>query len=155
MAGKKLNGNVVCVVQPSDIALDADLKKTAEDSRDQMIAGMKTFAISDAIRSVWSFIQRCNRYVEETAPWNLAKESAGERRFAEVMFNLVESLRWIGVMIFPFVPETSQKLFDQIGLGRDYAGKARLQDLSWSKACKEFQVSKKEPLFPRLERPSA
>jgi len=55
-------------------------------------------------------------------------------------------------MIFPYIPDTSEKLFDQLGLSADYIKKVTLRDLAWAEECREFQVKKKDPLFPSLEK---
>ena len=152
LAEKKLQGKVVCYAEAGEEALDKDVRETAERSLREMIVHMETYNIDGALKSVWSFVQRCNRYMEETAPWSLSKDPLMEKRLSDIIYNLIESLRWIGLMIFPFIPSTSGKLFDQLGLGADYIGKVILKDLSWSKECKQFHVRKKDALFPRLEK---
>lgn len=151
LAEKKLQGMVKRKETASD-ALDNDLKKSAESALNQLIFSMESFAIHEAVRSAWDFIQRCNRYIEETAPWALMKDPSRQERFEEVIYNLVESLRWIGGMIFPFVPSTSERLFEQLGLGAGYVKKIVLKDFSWDAGPDVYHVVKKDPLFPRLEK---
>ena len=79
------------------------------------------FRMSDAVEAVVSIAKRCNKYIDETMPWALAKNEDDKPRLATVMYNLIEGIRILAVMLSPFMPETSEKIFEQIGVSiRDY-----------------------------------
>jgi methionyl-tRNA synthetase len=152
MAEKNLMGRVALQGKGTAEEIDKDIIDKAVQARDRMISSMEAFAIDDAIKAVWSFIQRCNRYMEETAPWKIQKDPLKKDRFEQVLYTMMESLRWIGLMICPFIPKTSEKLFAQIGLSEDYCSTAALKELKWAEPHKEYLAQKKEPLFLRLEK---
>ena len=79
------------------------------------------FRMSDAVEAVVSIAKRCNKYIDETMPWALAKNEEDRPRLATVMYNLIEGIRILAVMLSPFMPETSEKIFEQIGVSiKDY-----------------------------------
>ena len=75
---------------------------------------MNQFRVADALEVIMNVARRSNKYIDETAPWTLAKEEANRPRLQTVLYNLLESIRFIGVMISPFLPKTSEKIFEQI-----------------------------------------
>ncbi|MCK5706345.1 MAG: methionine--tRNA ligase [Candidatus Aureabacteria bacterium] len=152
LAEKKLDGKVYRSKEIKEKDEDIALRKSSEDTLKKMISSMETYHIENAVKAVWSFIQNCNRYVEITAPWTLLKDPDKFERFKEVIYNLVESLHFIGKMIYPFIPGTSKKMLEQIGIKINSPQDINLKELSWGKEYKEFLVTKKEPLFPRLEK---
>ncbi|MBC8609750.1 methionine--tRNA ligase [Massilimaliae timonensis] len=75
---------------------------------------MNQFRVADALEVIMNVARRSNKYIDETAPWTLAKEESNRPRLQTVLYNLLESIRFIGVMISPFLPKTSEKIFEQI-----------------------------------------
>ena len=106
---------------------------------------------SAVLSDIWSLVARTNKYIDETAPWVLAKEEANTDKLASVMLHLVESLRQIAIMIEPFMPRTTPQIFAQLGIHQ--------QDVMNWNSLKQFNklsegtkvVSKGTPIFPRLE----
>ena len=76
---------------------------------------METFYISNSLSNVWKIISRTNKYIDETAPWSLAKEENKEK-LKSVMYHLAENLRKIAILLKPFMPETAEKMLSQLGL---------------------------------------
>ena len=103
---------------------------------------MDNLAFSDALGAIWQIVGKANNYIEQSAPWKLSK--AGETdKLAAVMFNLAEALKTVAVLIIPFMPETANKMWQQLGL----SGKPTLSaDISGT------QVKKGQPLFPRIQK---
>ena len=110
---------------------------------------MEQYAFQSALIEVFKVISRTNKYIDETAPWILAKDEANRARLARVMYNLLESLRICTVLLTPFMPDTAQKIFGQIG--------AREAQTTWESAAqvgllsRDVQVHKGETLFPRID----
>ncbi len=115
-------------------------------------AGMEKMAISPVIRRLWTFIGRANKYIDETAPWALAKDPTKKAELATVMYNLAESLRVISILISPFMPETAPKIWAQLGMTKDFAS-VRLDDVKngWGGLPAGQHIGEAEPLFPRIE----
>ena len=113
--------------------------------------GMSTMEISIAIKQVWSFISRANKYIDETGPWALAKDEAKKQELANVMYNLVESLRIISGLIFPFMPVTAAKVWQQLNMTGTIE-ELRLDDISvWGKTPAGLMLGEAQQLFPRIE----
>ncbi len=113
--------------------------------------GMGNMKISSAIKGVWSFISRANKYIDETAPWALAKDPAKQQELANVMYNLVESLRIISVMIEPFMPTAAEKIWQQLNMPKAFAD-VRLDDIkAWDGTTAGMHIGEAQQLFPRIE----
>jgi len=106
--------------------------------------------IQDALIAVWSLITRANQYVDQTAPFKLAKDPASAGRLDEVLYNLAEACRVIGVLLAPVLPDTSEKIAAQLNLP---AGGQTLANLSWGVLTEGHQIGQPAPLFPRKDQP--
>ena len=104
------------VVERSGVTepLDDELKSLAASAYGKVCAFMDEFRIADAIDAVFSLLRRANKYVDETAPWILAKDEATHLRLKEVLYNLTETIAIAASLLSPFMPETSQKILGQI-----------------------------------------
>ena len=89
---------------------DADLQAVAEGTAQKMTDLLDSFRISDAVETVMTLASRCNKYIDETAPWVLAKNPDDKARLAKVMYNLLSGIRIIGGLLKPFMPETAEKI---------------------------------------------
>lgn len=134
-------------IRPVDQALIDDALKTVAEYK-QFMDDMK---LSDSIKLVWSFISRSNKYIDETTPWVLGKDPERKAELNRVLYDLVESLRIISVMIEPFTPVTSRRIWSQLNIAQDFAT-VRLTDIeAWGKTPVGTQINKPEQLFPRIE----
>ena len=132
---------------PADEALIADAGETVRLYAEQMEA----MSLTAAIKTVWSFIGHANKYIDETAPWALAKDPAKKGSLAAVLYNLAESLRIISGLISPFLPQTAPKIWRQLGFTTDFSA-LTLADLSdWGRFPAPQRIGEAEPLFPRIE----
>jgi methionyl-tRNA synthetase len=101
--------------------VDEDLKALVTGCRDKVNAKMETYRVADALTEIFSLFRRCNKYIDETEPWVLAKSEDKKDRLSEVMYNLVESICIGANLLEPFMPETSEKILMQLhGTVRDY-----------------------------------
>ena len=128
---------------------DDDLKQMASTLRDRYEAEMEHFQFQNALEQVFKTIQRANKYIDENAPWTLAKDPANRARLATVMYNLLETIRICAVLLTPFIPDSAEKIFDQIGACpccRTWE-KANV----WGSLRPDVTVHKGEALFPRID----
>ena len=132
-----------------DTNADDDLKQMVSILRDRYEAEMEHFQFQNALEQVFKTIQRANKYIDENAPWTLAKDPANRARLATVMYNLLETIRICAVLLTPFIPDSAEKIFDQIGACpccRTWE-KANV----WGSLRPDVTVHKGEALFPRID----
>ena len=103
------------VIQPADCTeeIDNELKQFALDTVKKVEECFKTYRVADAIEAVLNLAKRSNKYIDETMPWALAKDEEKKARLGTVLYNLLEAIRFIAVLLSPFMPETSEKIFAQ------------------------------------------
>jgi len=111
-------------------------------------ACLKNFKLNEALVKIWQLVGRANKYVDERAPWNLAKLD-DKSELSSVMYNLVETLRIVALLIKAFLPETGEKMWQQLGLA-DLNSKS-LADASFGLLAAGTQTAKGDPIFPRIE----
>ena len=126
----KYFGGVVNKTGVEDAAIDGDLKAVVTATRDKVQAKMATLHVADAITEVFTLFKRCNKYIDETMPWALAKDEAQQNRLAEVLYNLVESITIGANLLKSFMPETTDKIFAQLYPANPEAGVRDFDDLA-------------------------
>ena len=132
---------------------DTELRTMASTLRDRYEAEMERFQFQNALEQVFKTIQRANKYIDENAPWALAKDPANRVRLATVMYHLLETIRICATLLTPFMPESAEKIFDQIGAceGCRTWEKANV----WGSLRPDATVHKGEALFPRIDAETA
>ncbi len=113
MVHKYFGGVILPAVEKEPI--DNELIDLAISTRAKMEAKMDELKVADAMDEIWTLLRRSNKYIDETAPWILAKEESKKDRLATVLYNLIESIRIASVLLSPFIPETAAKIQSQIG----------------------------------------
>lgn len=126
---------------------DDDLKALALQTKGDAEKELDKFNYSIALTNIWKLVSRTNKYIDETAPWALAKDEANKARLAEVMYNLCECIRMVSVLIAPFMPYTAEEIRKQIGVSAEF---------NWDESGifgKEatYTVSKGGIIFPRID----
>ena len=96
-------------------SFDADLIATIKDAKEKIIKKMETWHIADSMDEIWRIVDRANKYIDETMPWVLAKSEEDKPRLMRVLYNLLETIRTIASLLSSFMPETSEKIVEQIG----------------------------------------
>ena len=145
MSNKYFDGVVQAPTAAEEI--DEDLKATALATLGEVTRLLDTYKMSDAISKVIDLAKRCNKYIDETMPWALAKDEEKKARLGTVLYNLLEGIRFIAVLLAPFMPETSAKILEQIGTNVN-----TLESLAEFGAIKEgSRVGVAAPLFSRLD----
>lgn len=145
---EKYHGGVVTNAGAAE-AIDEELQALVKTTVEQYIKDMDNMEINSAIKGVWALISRANKYIDETAPWILAKDETKAARLQTVMYNLAETLRIVAILIAPFIPSTSPKIFTQLGLV--VPEEFLLAEAVWGGIADGTKVQKGEPLYPRIE----
>ena len=149
MQKKYFDSKVVLDIKSEEI--DEEIKKIWNETLKETDVFFEKVQFSEVLKSIWKFISRMNKYIDETAPWTLAKDPESRNRLSTVMYNLVESLYKIAVLISPFMPETGQKIWDQLGIKNDIT-KAKLEDIkTWGNYPANNLLEEAVPIFPRVE----
>lgn len=147
MINKYFGGQVPTYVE-NVTAFDADLAKVVEESIAEYHKQMNAVDYPRALEGVWNIISRTNKYIDETAPWVLAKEDGDKEQLAAVMAHLAASLRVVAHLIQPFMMNTSNAIMEQLGLGLDFD----LENLTLAGFPENVTVvAKGTPIFPRLD----
>ena len=144
---EKYHGGVVTNAGVSE-AVDEDLQALVKTTVANFEKDMDAMEINSAIKGVWALISRANKYIDETGPWILAKDEAKAARLQTVMYNLAETLRVVAILVAPFIPSTSPKIYTQLGL--EVPAEFLLTDAEFGKM-ESTKVKKGEPLYPRIE----
>jgi methionyl-tRNA synthetase len=148
MVGKYFDGKVPAAGPEQEN--DRDLREIAAGLPAQVDADLAVLAFNKYLQTAWQLVTRANRYVEENAPWSLAKKN-DMARLASVLYNLAESLRIIGLALYPVIPGTSQKIWKSIGVGKEIKA-CRMQDeQAWGGLKAGTAIQPGEQLFPRIE----
>ncbi len=130
-------------------AVDDELRAAAEATVQEYVRLMDTWHNADALDAVMNFARRCNKYIDETAPWVLAKDEANRPRLNAVLYNLIESIRYLGVLLQPFMPSTAANMLAQIGADGEMTAFASL--LAGFGRPEAVRVNDPVPLFARLD----
>ena len=131
------------VPEPND-----ELSAEALAARDKLVKELKASDLQEGLRTIWTYIGRVNQYVDQTAPFKMAKDPEQAERLGEVLYNLVESCRLLAVWLQPYLPDTSRRIYEQLGLP---ANIVNIAESGWGELAVGHQVNKPEPLFPRRD----
>jgi methionyl-tRNA synthetase len=129
------------------ITPDEQLVAMLDNVREQYSALMETFTFQSALAEVFKVISRANKYIDETAPWILGKNPDETDRLAAVIYNLLETIRICTTLLVPFMPETCNKIFTQLGCAED----ERTYEKAIYYANTGYCINKKDNLFPRID----
>lgn len=145
MAKKYFDGEIMPPVEHGTV--DHELIHMAEELPDKITSLMNEYRMADTMDAIMSLARRANKYIDETAPWVLAKDESKKARLGTVLYNLLETIRFLGVVLAPFMPETSEKILDEIGAGkRDLDSLKSFGGLEAGKS-----VGEPIPLFARID----
>ena len=128
---------------------DNELQQMAEQLPIILEQKIDKFLINEGLSEIWRFISRTNKYIDETMPWVLAKEESSKPRLDTVLYNLAESIRIVSILITPFMPKTSEAIFQQLGISdKQLKGWSATK---WGLLNQGLTVVKAPPLFPRVD----
>ena len=131
--------------------IDEELIRLTQNTAASFEQHMEQLEINAALKEIWALISRSNKYIDETAPWALAKDQAKRARLDAVMYNLAEVLRIVAILTSPFMPVTAPKIWAQLGLASQLSDMRLADAKQWGQLPAGTVVAKPEPIFPRIE----
>lgn len=127
--------------------IDNELSQFCFDTLDKVDKLINTYRMSDAVEAVINLARRCNKYIDETTPWVLAKSDETKERLGTVLYNLLEAIRYVAVLLSPFMPDTSKAIFEQMNC--EFTSYDSLETFGALKA--GVKVNEATPLFVRID----
>jgi len=127
-----------------------ELAPEAEQAVHETIARLRGAQLQGALQSIWSLVTRANQYVDQTEPFKLAKDPAQAARLAGVLYNLAETCRVLAVMLWPVVPATAGKIYEQLGLS---GSPDKMSAAAWGGLNAGHSIGEPVALFPRKDQP--
>ena len=135
--------------EKSYFEFDAQLIDLVFETIEAYKTNMDILNVSKAIQEIWTLISRTNKYIDETKPWVLAKDEEAKKELNSVLYNLVEALRHIGILLSPILINSSKKLFDQLNIPLDLQ---TWESLKWGEIVNIEVTENPTPIFPRLDK---
>ena len=130
--------------------IDIDLKNCILDLRNKIDDNINRIRVADSLENIIDAYRRCNKYIDETTPWILAKDESKKDRLATVLYNLIESIRIITVFLQAYLPDTAENIFKQINTDKkDYES-----TLEFGKYDSNTKVGEAQVLFKRIDKDS-
>ena len=131
--------------------LDNEVIHMAAETVSKVDSLMNQLAFDMALEAIWEFVRRVNRYIHQTQVWTLAKSEESKGRMGTILYNSLESLRVVAVLISPFMPATANRISRQIGLDDSSEDRGLDSVAQWGVLQANLTVGKPEPIFPRIE----
>jgi methionyl-tRNA synthetase len=130
-----------------------DFEKAWEDTRDTSIKLMGQFKFSEYLIKVWDYINKANKYIEDSQPWTLAKSDKEEdrKKLDSVLYEVAESIRLSTILLIPFMPSACQKVLTQLGITTSTDDMRIDKDGTWGSFEGGTKIGEREILFPRIE----
>jgi methionyl-tRNA synthetase len=128
--------------------LQAEALRSMTESR----ACLLQFSLQDALKNIWALVTQANQYVDQTAPFKLAKDPSKAAQLDEVLYDLAETCRVLAVLLWPFLPDTATKIYAQLGLA---GGVDKFDHARWGGLTSGHRIGEPVPLFPRKDQPKA
>lgn len=129
------------------VAEDEVIKNQAEGLLSRLQEYIPAYEFHNGLLAIWDLIHTANRYIDETEPWTLASHPM---RQATVLYNLMESLRFLSVVLSPFMPSTAERIWQQLGMEKDFSS-VSVQDLHWGGLPTGIKIRRGKALFPRID----
>jgi methionyl-tRNA synthetase len=134
---------------PSCEDSSSDLSRLAPEILSRVDDCMNNYAFDDALKAIWEFISRSNKFIDETMPWKLAKDANESGKLNHVLLNLYEALRLSAMLIAPFMPDTSEQIFSQLGLNESPLS-LNYDAFKWGNGAGN-RIGEAKVLFPRID----
>lgn len=148
MLNKYFDGKIP---QPGELLeLDQQLKDATIDTKAKMVQLVDNLDLNDTLAVLWKLIGKANKYIDETTPWALAKDPENHSRLQTVMYCIFEVQRIIALLAKSFIPETSKRIWQQLGI-TDPLAEQQINDVDWGGLSADTITKKGNPIFPRIE----
>jgi methionyl-tRNA synthetase len=149
MVIKYFDGMIPSPSSPKEV--DQGLLEVSERIFLQLNKHMDDLAFNKALISIWEMVNAANKYIDETAPWSLAKEEKDRPRLATVLYEALEALRITALLLAAFMPSTSEKMWSQLGIEENLWEQNLKENGRWGRLKSGRKVVKPTPLFPRID----
>ena len=149
MMKKYFDGTIPTPATPGDE--DSALESKAREVVDEVRKLYDELAFNKILQKIWELVDTTNQYIDKTGPWNLAKTDEGKERLKTVMYNAAESLRILGVLLFPFMPKSCESLMLQLGVEKTIEEQGMRSLDNWGSLPSDTKTQKAKQLFPRIE----
>ena len=149
MMKKYFDGTIPTPATPGDE--DSALENKAREVVDEVRKLYDELALNKILQKIWELVDTTNQYIDKTGPWNLAKTDEGKERLKTVMYNAAESLRILGVLLFPFMPKSCESLMLQLGVEKTIEEQGMTSLDNWGSLPSDTKTQKATQLFPRIE----
>ncbi|MBA7697664.1 Methionine--tRNA ligase [subsurface metagenome] len=130
---------------------DKELKGLALKTIEKYHIQMNKLSLSSALETIWQFIRRTNKYIDQTEPWILGRDNSQKERLSTILYNLAESIRLSTILIYPFMPVKAKEIWEQLGLESDLEKIKLDEDASWRKLKPGILVKPGKIIFPRID----
>ena len=155
-AGKIPAGNITeanyIYAKRANVQPDAqELASVLENARDNFVRSFDNFAFHQALEIAWTVIARIDKMISDAKPWELAKDGNQAETLNAVLYRAAETLRWLSVLLYPVMPDATQKIFSQLGLNEGIKN-INPENLKWGELRAETNIGEIEPVFPRLDK---
>lgn len=130
---------------------DNEVTQMARETVNEVDFLMSRRAFDSALEAIWEFVRRVNRYVQQTQVWTLAKSEDGKGRMGTILYNSMEALRTVAVLISPFMPDTANRIRQQMGLDESFSAQGLDTVAEWGGLPSGVSIRKPEPIFPRKD----
>lgn len=131
--------------------LDAHLRQVAKQLYPKVQKEMEGLQFHLALKEIWRLVDLTNRYIEQSAPWDLAKSPSSQARLSTVLYNSAEALRTLSLYLFPFMPKTAQEMAKQLGLKNNWEKIDLKTEVQWGRLKPSTKIEKGNQLFPRID----
>ena len=149
MMKKYFDGTIPTPATPGDE--DSALEGKAREVVDEVRKLYDELSFNKILQKIWELVDTTNQYIDKTGPWNLAKTDEGKERLKTVMYNAAESLRILGVLLFPFMPKSCESLMLQLGVEKTIEEQGMRSLDNWGSLPSDTKTQKAKQLFPRIE----
>ena len=151
MVNRYLDGEVPAPTRDDEVTeSEKELRHSFENAMTHVMRSVELLTPTQASKAAFSFVRKANAYVEEVAPWVLAKDDANRRRLEVVLYELVEALRLMALLLSPFIPRASQELWRRLGQEGEVAAQT-FELARWGGVTEGTKIDAGDPLFPRIE----
>ncbi len=150
MTTKYFDGNVLGQNDLQDV--DKDLIEFCLNTPVYIADKMDNFMVADALERIVEMLRKANKYIDLTEPWKLSKTEEDRRRLSTVLYNLLETIRFSAVLLTPFIPETAEKIFEQLNIKEQTELMSLASLAEFGKLANSHRLGKAEPLFNRMDK---
>ncbi len=132
-------------------ALEHKIREAAEQLPRRIEGGMKSLLFKDTLQTIWELLTWCDQYIDQSAPWTLAKHPEEKPKLHTVLYTTAEALRFVALVLYPFMPQTAEEMKRQLGLMLNFSKPLLSSEITWGGLLPGTPIAKGKPLAPRID----